>query len=258
MDVPRNLRYSPVNWLLVDWGFNGEAFANCGLPEPRPCVDGKEPSEAPCVPLPITEAIDTYDWARWLPEVMVGIEDPDEEIAASYVREAAIEFCRGGRVLQREVVIPLQSGVNTYPVIPYEQEQIVGVISATLDQRQSCSCSGTGGDAYGIRFALDTARNEIHVERHGCEEGRLLRVRVWASPTEDACEHDVFLYDNFRRAIAQGARRQYANAVHFRDRLLMMSLPVAGEFERDMLMAKTKAVRKPSSSKRQVGSGMWA
>ena len=63
------------------------------------------------MPLPIQEAIDTYDWERFLPEIMVGIDDADDEIAANYAREAAIEFAKRARVLQREVVVRLEPGV---------------------------------------------------------------------------------------------------------------------------------------------------
>jgi hypothetical protein len=141
--VARQLRYSPRNWLIVDWSSHGRAFAECGLPPPIPCLTGGESCGDACAhPLPITEAIDTYDWERWLPEVIIGIDDPDEEIAANYVRQAAIEFCKGGRVLQREVVIELESGVTRYPVFPYDGEQIIGVIGMRAGDSDACSCLG--------------------------------------------------------------------------------------------------------------------
>lgn len=260
MSVPRHLRYSPVNFLIVDWGSNGRAFNDCGLPQPRPCDEPAEGSPAACRPLDITEAIDTFDWERWLPEVIVGIEDPDEEIAANYVRQAAIEFCKGGRVLQREVIVELQPGLTVYPVFPYDGEQIVGVISASHDQHGCCeSSSQLYGSAFGLNYRLDTARNELHVHPlHGshCCVGRL-RLRVWSAPTEDACAQDVFLYDSFRAEITAGARLQYATAVHFRDRPLMQSLPTGDSWQRTIVSAKLKAVRRPSSSQMRPGSGMW-
>lgn len=254
MNFARNLRYSPVNWLVVDWSQSGQAFNDCGLPKPEPCTNPQHNCGSVCTAsIPITEAIDTYDWARWLPEVIVGIEDPDEDIAANYVRQAAIEFAEKGRVLQREVIVELQPDVHTYPVFPYEGERIVGVIGiSTVDE---CCGSSTpsccGGWIDGMNWELDTARNELHVQ--GPRTG-ILRILVWAAPTEDACAHDVFLYNNFRRQIAQGARNAYANAVHFRDRLLMASLQPSDTFQRDMVLAKTKAVMKPAGSKMAVGS----
>lgn len=263
MEFPRNLRYSPVNYLIVNWGFNGKAFDNCGLPEPQPCEEpGDEGQPAPCCPLPIAEAIDTMGWQPWLPEVIVGIEEPDEEIAASYVREAAIEFAKYTRVLQRQVLIPLQRGVCTYPVEPYDQEQIIGVIGAGMDDSPGCQCQSkcSGYLPDGIGYTLDVARNELHLEpaSPGCFEPcngqcRILRLLVWSAPTEDACDHDVFLYERFRRDITIGARFNYASQVHFRDAKLMRSLSALPSFEMAKARAKSKALSTPSSSPYMMG-----
>lgn len=250
----RHPRYSPVNFLIVDWSHNGVAFNNCGLPEALPC-EQECPTEASCArAVPITEAIDTYDWERWLPEVIVGIDEPDEEIAASYVRSAAIEFAKGARVLQREITIELQPGVSTYPVFPYPEEQIIGVMAAKTES-DSCKCSGLQGSLFGFGWQLDVARNELHLTN--APSYGVLQFLVWSAPSEDACVHDVFLYDRFRYDIALGARVMYANAVHFRDRALMSSLPGGETFARAIVLAKTKAVGSPSSTLRQPGSGMW-
>ena len=163
MSVPTHLRYSPVNWLIIDWSFNGQRFSDCGLPSPPPCEEPTEDSPAPCRALPIQEAIDSYDWARWLPEVIVGIEEPDEEIAANYVRQAAIRFCKEGRVLQREIVVELQPGVTTYPVFPYDGERIIGVIGMRMDGGNACGCNGTGGSYGSMEWQLDVARNELQL-----------------------------------------------------------------------------------------------
>ena len=260
MPIPRHLRYSPVNWLIVNWGHGKGSFNDCGLPQPRCCDEPDEEQPAVCRPLPITEAIDTYDWARWLPEVMVGIDDPDEEIAASYVRESAIEFCRETRILQREVLIDLQPGVSVYPVFPYEDEVIVGALSASADRYQEgCTpcASPYEGSVYGIDFRFDPARKEVYV-RGSCREGERLRLLVWAAPTEGACAHDQFIYDHFRRVIAQRARARYATAVHFRDQMLMRSLSPESEWERAILMTKRQTGTRPSMSReRAIGSGMW-
>jgi hypothetical protein len=249
MAVARQLRYSPRNFLIVDWSSHGRAFADCGLPKPIPCLTGGESCGDACAhPLSITEAIDTYDWERWLPEVIIGIEDPDEEIAANYVRQAAIEFCKGARVLQREVVIQLEPGATRYPVFPYAGEQIIGVIGIRNDDDSACSCLGgniTNGLWHGSHWQLDTARNEFIYDSR--KSTGLLRLLVWAAPTEAACVQDVFLYDRFRQDITLGARQQYAMAMHFRDRALMSSLAPADMFQRAILLAKTKALMQASS-----------
>jgi len=254
MAVPRTYRYSPLNWLIVDWGRHGIAFEECGLPDPLPCKNDNDPCETACVGLPIAEAIDTYDWERWLPEVIVGIEDPDEEIAASYVRQAAIDFCRSGRVLQRQIIVELQPDTTVYPVQPYEGESIQGVIGVRLGTGSGCWSEGCSGRTGPLDWQLDIARNELTAT--GATKG-LLSLLVWSAPTEDACVHDVFLYNQFRREITAGARLHYATAVHFRDRMLMASLPTQAEFERAIVVSKRKAMNKPSMSFNQPGSGMW-
>lgn len=255
MKAPATYRYSPVNHLIVDWGFNGHAFPDCSLPEPQCPAEPVLETANCCKRIPVQEAIDTYDWERWLPEVIVGIDTPDEEIAANYVREAAIEFCKTGRVLQREVVVELQPGITTYPLFPYEGEQIIGVIGFRKDGGCAHACSGCHGSHEGLNWRMDVARNEIHFE---CvRECAVLRLLVWAAPTEDACAHDKFLYERFRRDITLGARLLYANAVHFRDRALMASLPTMDSFLRAALIAKNKVMMGPSSWQQQAGSGLF-
>lgn len=263
LQYPQNLRYSPVNWLIVDWGFNGQSFNDCGLPQPLPCPEPPPEGEDTCTPLPIREAIDTYDWARWLPEIIVGIEDPDEEIAANYAREAAIDFAKRARVLQRQILIPIQPGICTYPVEPYDGEQIVGVIGAAVDDMHPChskdGCSAVIRNE--LAFTLDVARNEIHLEdlhfAGRCSASGVLRVLVWAAPTEYACEHDVFLYEHWRRSITLEARRAYVTALHFRDSALLRVLPPREEYERAVRLAKLKSMATQSHSQMRPGSGMW-
>lgn len=258
-----NLKYSPVNWLIVDWSWQGARFNDCGLPEPRPRQAPRKPIEAKCAPLPIQEAIDTYDWERFLPEIMVGIEEADEEIAANYAREAAIEFAKRARVLQREVVVPLERGVCKYDVEPYDSEQIIGVIGVSIDGQHPTGC-GTYCRAtmpYGVDFTFDAARNEIRLQgRHSscCHGGKVLRMLVWSAPTEDCCLYDRFLYDHYRKDITLMARRNYVRALHFRDNALMRSLPREGDFDKAVLLAKRNSMARHSWSESQSGSGLFA
>lgn len=247
-----NPRYSPVNWLIVDWSANGVAFSDCALPQPI-CKEAcnNEPAPAACSPIPIREAIDTYDWERWLPEVIVGIEDPSEEIAANYIREAAIEFCRTAQVLQREIYLELQPGVYTYPVYPYEGEQIMGALKYRFDNDRIQTCSNS------VACRLDVARNQIELNKSIPCRARVLRLLVWAAPSEDACTHDRFLYDHYRSAITKGGRLMYANAVHFRDRALMASLPTMDSFVRAALQAKVVAAGMPTASAAHQSSSLF-
>lgn len=250
-------RYSPLNSLIVDWSYNGDAFNACGLPDPLPCDPAPTPTEPACHSIALREAIDTYDWERWLPEVIVGIEDADEEIAASYVREATIEFCKRARILQRVVTLEIQPDVRIYPFEPYEQENIIGVMGYAFPHQQSCWCSSPyQGCADGVDWRFDVARNEIELTG-ALRSHSQIAFRVWAAPTEESCAQDVFLYEHFRGAIAPGARTKYALAVHFRDRALMQSLMTMDTWEQQMIRAKNKVYRSPSGSTQAHPSGLW-
>lgn len=244
------LRYSPRNSLVVDWPFD-----TCGLPDPLPPQEDDD-REPVCHPKPIVIRPDTYDWARFLPEVMVGIENPDPDIAANYVRQAAIEFARDAHVLQRELVLDFEHGEDTYPIPSYPGERIAGVLSVRVgDSIDECACTGLHGrTALGFSWEFDPARNELRFINQP-NRGRVI-LRLWAVPTEDACEYDVALYDNHRAAITIGARRAYVLAAHFRDRLLVATLPSFAEWNMAILAALRQAHRTPSAH-RQAVSGTW-
>lgn len=263
-EFPRNLRYSPVNWLVVNWGFKGRRFNDCGLPEPKPCKEPKPGQPEVCVPLPVREAIETYDWERFLPEIMVGIDEPDEDIAANYAREAAIDFAKRARVLQRQIAIPIQPDVCTYPIEPYEGENIIGVIGTMLDGHEPCGCQNhcQGILPDGTDFRVDLARNELHLENRSkgcgcCKRKGILRILVWSAPAEDACEYDKFLYDHYRKDITLLARRNYIVAMHFRDKDLIRTVASENTYETAVSSAKIKSMMPHSWTAKTHGSGMW-
>lgn len=262
-EFPRNLRYSPVNWLIVNWGFNGQSFPDCCLPKPIPCKPRKEKEPEQCIPLPIREAIDTYDWERFLPEIMVGIDEPDEDIAADSAREAAIDFAKRTRVLQRQIAIPLQKDTLTYPLEPYDDEQIIGVIGVILDESSPCPCTNhcQGVLPGGIGFRVDVARNELHLNcvkgQSCCEQDSILRILVWSAPTEDACVYDKFLYDRYRKDITMMARRNYITRVHYKDTQLLRTVPSETKYEYAVSAAKRQALMPHSWTSDNTGSGLW-
>lgn len=247
------LRYSPRNWLVVDW-----PYSTCSLPEPVHCEAPLPGASAPCWPKPIVEQPETFDWARFLPEVMIGVEEPNPDIAANFVRQAAIEFARDAHVLQREVVIDLEPNVEVYPLPPIQGERIAGVLRIEYNDRtENCSsrCGLSSRSQLGFFWTVDTARSELRLEEQP-RTGRLM-IRVWAVPTEDACSYDRFLYDNFRADITIGARRYYVLANHFRDQELVRVLPPQDRWNYAILSALRQAHRQPSARKQRSGSGMW-
>lgn len=267
MSQPRGwkptLRYSPVNGIIVDWGINGQPFSMCGMPE-RSCEAPQPAAPAPGCDAcePVVEAVPTYDWFRWVPEIIVGVPGANEDMAASYARRAAVEFATNARVLRRQVAIALQPGVMRYPIEPFEDERAIGVSS--IDSAQgACACNGSEGVFVGT-VRVDQARQEIVIDPAanacGCHVGRTgprhLLATVWAAPTEDSCRHDAFLYERYRDAIAKGARSAFLSEAHAygsyktnrgyasaRGDALMFQRAdrMRLEFERDMRRAKVEA-----------------
>lgn len=255
--MSRIYRYSPVNGLIVDWSYNGKTFDMCGLPKGDCKEDPDTPESTYCRPIPIEEAIDTYDWARWLPEVMLGINDPNEEIAANVIREVAIEFARDTRVLRRNAYIQLTKGESVYPLFPYEGERIVGAIRAELLSGEYCPCRGDQGRLGDRWFKFYPATAEIHFsDPVGCDD--VMRVEVWSTPTEDACAQDVVLYDQHRADIAREARRRYAMSYHFNEAGLLRSLSSAQDFELAKVRAKMSAVSTPSQRPGTKSSSLFS
>lgn len=254
--------YSPVNFLMVDWAMNGQRFNRCGLPVPRPECPPPPCAPSSCTELPVPPAIETYDWEKWLSEIIVGIDDPTEEIAADYSRAAAISFAKYTRALQREVVIPLQPGECTYPVIPVDFENVIGVIGAGYNDENRCGCRDCKGWLpNGLTYVFDPARSEIHLESRGgwrCCDGDRLRLLVWAAPRELACEYDSFLYEFFREEIVMKARRDYVRAVHFRDTPLLSVIPTQAEIDRSWGIAKQRAMQAHSFDLMPPGSGLFS
>lgn len=218
------LRYSPVNHIIVDWGVNGVPFGMCCMPEPNCPAPSPVPPQTPdCCggELPMPEPVDTYDWYRWVPEIIVGVNEADEDMAASYARRAAIEFARKSRVLQRQIAIRLQPGVHRYPLEPFEDESVQGVLRIE-GPTGCCSCeSETGPVDIGV-VSVNVATQELRIQPGasscGCHTGRKgpewILVTVWSAPTEDSCKHDVFLYEQYRRQVTLGARAWFIKEAH--------------------------------------------
>lgn len=243
------LRYSPVNDLIVNWNLNGQPFNNCGLPMPRPEPEARQHREVDCCgTLAVLVEPDTYDWGRWLPEVIVGIEDPDEEIAASYVRETAIEFARLARVLTRRLEIRLVRGVTSYPVPCFDNERLGGLIHMELLRNDNPIQSPS------FKTMFDIRTETVFIDADPATKAELV---LFAVPTESSCAQDVYLYDAYRRAIAQEARSRYVRAVHFRDVALVRSLSHPQEFQRSIALARAETAVAPVSQQNTKPRGLF-
>lgn len=251
--------------MIVDWGIENEPFSMCCMPARKCEAPSPVPAQKDCgFELPVVQEVDTYDWYRWVPEIMAGFEDASEDMAATYARQAAREFAQKGRVLKRQAGIKLQPDVYRYPLEAFGDEQVQGVMQIESAQGR-CSCESDHNALVNIgAVRVDQARAELvieprpeccgyHVHRHG---PKAILVTLWVAPTEDSCKHDVFLYEQYRREITQGARaamisdvlamgsyktnRGYAN---FRGDQMMYNRAdkMRAEFEKAMRKARVEA-----------------
>lgn len=262
-----NLRYSPINGIIVNWGINGEPFSMACMPTPvchtpSPVAPVCEPC---CGDLPVREAIDTYDWLRWSPEIIAGFESASSDMAATYARRAAREFATKAHVLKRQIGLCLQKGVFRYPLEPFVGEDVQGVMRIETATGM-CACEAMPSAPINIgKVAVDVRKQELVItpQGFGCcgthIDGRgpcSILVTVWAAPTEDSCEHDVYLWDEYRREITLGARAAfidetmaygsyvtYRGASNFRGDALMFARAdkLKAEFEREMRKARVAA-----------------
>lgn len=168
----------------------------------------------------MVEPVETCDWMRWTPEIEVGIEGASTDMAASYARRAAIEFAEGARVLRRVIALTLRPGNTRIPLFPFEGERVVGLINVkSATSPCGCPCGRTGSyvPRVGVvqlrRAQQELAFTPVDSCFHGKDCVHLL-VEVAAAPTEDACDHDSYLYEQYRSDIALGARAMMIKEAH--------------------------------------------
>lgn len=217
------LVYAPVNGIIIDWGIGAQPFSLSCLPQPDCSTPPPPPDseDCPCGTQPIVEEVATYDWYRWVPEIVAGIAEASEDMAASYARRAAREFAQKSWALQRQITIRLQDGVYRYPLEPFAEEQVQGVLRIESAQGR-CGCESAPGPVDIGVVSVNIAKQELQLQPGarscGCHTGRrgpeFLLVTVWSAPTEDSCNHDVFLYEQYRREITLGARAAFIEEAH--------------------------------------------
>lgn len=260
--VEKHLRYSPVNGMIIQWGMGAMSFGACGLPKPRKSFQQTiEAEDICCSQDQIIQEINWCDWGKWLPEVGIGIQDFDEEVAAAFVRETAIEFATTTQVLQRSVFVRVEDGVYAYPLEPAENERIVGVL-AVLDGNYRMHTGGT--HKHGTTAVMRHGTNEVilspELVRSACTRGckrnaPILELLVWATPTEEACLHDRILYDQYRKVITAAARTNYIAAMHYDNNALVRTVYPINSFKTECRKIKGQATSWIETSNRRKGVG---
>lgn len=259
--IPQHLRYSPVNGMIIQWGAGAQSFSVCGLPKPmrQPCSPTPTPADECCSNEQILTEVNWCDWGKWLPEVGIGIEDFDEEVAAAFVREAAIDFAKETRAIQRSVFLQVEDGVLAYPIEPFENERVVGVLAA-MDGNYRMHTGGTARSSMTatLRHGTNDVILSADLVRSAC--GRCLRnnpvieLLVWVAPTEEACLHDRLLYDEYRRVITAAARTLYIGAMHYTNAALLRTVYPISSFKTDCKKIKGQTTAWIESTQRSKGA----
>ena len=169
----------------------------------------------------------------FLPELRLIAAGVPSEIAASYIRTAAIEFAERSLVLKREVFVDLQCGVQEYLLEPSEDDTMRTIaIDFVCDSRGrrhfvrpnepcllNCPCLCTiGCDTGPLQqtgpMPFETLwlplwfkqPNSLFVRAPVRSDGRAdLRVTLSVAPKRDACELDRVLLERYLMGIVAGA-----------------------------------------------------
>lgn len=166
--------------------------------------------------------------SAFTPELILAVPELQDEIAESYIRQAAIDFALQTNALRRVVAIEAQAGVGDY-MLDAGQHVVVNRIVRVCDWRgnsyyvspgKACRppcwvsvaeiCpSSCGGGAFGHNPVLTVEfvdPNELHVRPVPEVDFDLgYEVEVSVIPTREACELDEAMFAKHAPVIVSGA-----------------------------------------------------
>lgn len=166
-------------------------------------------------------------YSDFIPEIKLALGEIPDDVAESYVRQSAIDFCVRSQVLVRKVEIDMQAGVTTYPVKTLGCEQIVSIQricagaqcqSLQLLTHEPCD---TGLQAHGGVWFVPPNELRVTTAPTTDRKGGIV-VFVAVAPERDSCECDPILYERYHEAIINGAlaRLYLAKATPWHDKTL--------------------------------------
>lgn len=171
----------------------------------------------------------------FLPELMLSAPGLPQEIAASYIRQAAIDMAESGNTLRRTVRIELQAGVQNYLLEPPDCVRTIGVsrisgrngwcnsgyrmvpddvpmpaIGCLQVPVAGCAAFGFGpsaNQAWGVGgIAKLQNPNELWVSPvPQCDADLGIEVELIVAPKRDACTVDRVMFDRYAPALVAGA-----------------------------------------------------
>lgn len=161
-----------------------------------------------------TVTIETYpklSFDELLPELKVEMPEVPNDMLASYVRSAAIEFAKRTNILERDICIQLLPCVRDYIIEPPDCMDLVGLIEI---EGGKCWC---GYEIVSYIGQYDCVRSVEFKDPHyiifspAPTEMRTVTITCSVVPTYDTCDLDAKLVRQYREEILHGARaRLYA------------------------------------------------
>lgn len=161
---------------------------------------------------------------RFLPELLLGASQCPSDIAASYIRQAAIDLCEQSNVLRRKIIVEAQAGVGDYLLEPPDCTRTNKIVEVCdhlgntylrdIKARCEAPCAVTCVDACGngewfpmqrmrVWFDQPNVLNVRPLPRFDVDLGYVIEISV--IPDRDACELDEILYQRYAPTIVSGA-----------------------------------------------------
>ena len=148
--------------------------------------------------------------ADFIPEIVARVPKLFDEVAAHYVREAAIEFAQRAKVLRQIITVDLQAGVSDVLLEPDCGMHVVSIHKLCAD----CDCAqhyelipgrpcGIACDGASVWFVPPTTLSispSPRVDREGA-----FWALVSVAPDRDACELPEILYQRYSDRLVVGA-----------------------------------------------------
>lgn len=151
---------------------------------------------------------DTVSLDDFLPYIQPQAPNAPAEMAAHYVRLAAIQFCRQTQILKERVCVDVQEGVHDY-CLELEDCDLntvslanvcVGGRPYTATRTMPCDA----GQGLAATYFYQHPHDLLIWPAPSCDEKAALCADVVVAPGQDACDLPRRLYDDFAEVLGDG------------------------------------------------------
>lgn len=230
---------SPVNGMIISWGYENVSFPRCALPRELQLQNCECIQNVCKEDVILDEELSRTDWYKFIPETGLGISNFNLDVASSLIRDAAIELCKRAKCLQRKFRLYVQKDIHEYPLQSVQEERPIAVLCAMSTDYYKYD---RANHMLELDLAL-TSKNTLSIASKDLYKynGEYIDVVMAYAPTEESDTCDMILYDEFKKAIVLHARRRYLELLGYgNDRLLQLTTSNMQEFNLEIARAKDK------------------